>query len=122
VRKAVPTPGDSVRIFTAAKGRKRAPGSARLFIMTGETDPKDEFGIEDLYPHLSEEELKQAEENLGKYLELMVGTVKKSTATKSLAWLFRNVRQLCEGGLLSRTMYLATVACDSSIPSLSNSP
>lgn len=30
--------------------------------------------------------------------KLTVGTVKKSTATRSLMWLFRNVCQVCEGG------------------------
>jgi hypothetical protein len=37
-------------------------------------------------------------------------------------WLSRDVRQLCEGGLLPRSMYLATVGSVISIPSLSNSP
>src|SRR5437867_11616036 len=52
----------------------------------------------------------------------MVGTVKKSTATKSLTWLFRKVRHVCEGGFLGRAIYLATVACERLMPSLSSSP
>jgi len=39
-----------------------------------------------------------------------------------LTWLSRNVRQVCEGGLRRRTMYLATVVSLISMPSLSNSP
>src|ERR1700681_2113942 len=32
-------------------------------------------------------------------LKRMIGTVKKSTETKSLKWFSRNVRHVCEGGL-----------------------
>jgi hypothetical protein len=52
----------------------------------------------------------------------MVGTTKKSTETKFLAWFMRNVRQVCEGGLPCRTMYFATVAWETSIPIFTNSP
>jgi hypothetical protein len=52
----------------------------------------------------------------------MVGTTKKSTETMSLAWFLRKVRKVWEGGFGCRTMYLATVACDTSIPIFSNSP
>lgn len=38
------------------------------------------------------------------------GTVKKSTATICSTWLSRNVRQVGEGGLRRRGMYLATAA------------
>ena len=55
-------------------------------------------------------------------LNVAVGTVKKSTETISLAWFFRNVRQLWEGGLRLRTMYFETVAWLSLMPSFSNSP
>ena len=41
----------------------------------------------------------------------IVGTVKKSTDTNVLTWLLREVRQICEGGLRSRTMYFATLVC-----------
>jgi hypothetical protein len=40
----------------------------------------------------------------------MVGTTKKSAATKFLAWFLRKVRQVWEGGFGCRIMYLATVA------------
>ena len=52
----------------------------------------------------------------------MVGTVKKSTDTILFTWFSRNVRQVCQGGLRCRSMYLATVGSVISIPSLSNSP
>jgi hypothetical protein len=51
-----------------------------------------------------------------------VGTVKKSTETISLAWFFRNVRQLWEGGFKWRTIYFETVAWLTTMPSFSNSP
>jgi len=38
------------------------------------------------------------------------------------AWLRRNVFQHCDGGPLLRTIYLATLVCPMSIPSLSSSP
>ncbi len=52
----------------------------------------------------------------------MVGTTKKSMETKSLAWFLRKVRHDWEGGFRCRTMYLATVACDTGIPSFRSSP
>src|SRR5262249_48601500 len=51
----------------------------------------------------------------------IVGTVKKSTETNVLAWLFRKVRQVCEGGLRCRTMYLATLVSPMVMPNLSSS-
>src|SRR3984893_16125568 len=42
--------------------------------------------------------------------------------TNCLAWFSRNVRQVCEGGLRQRTMYLLTLVSPISMPSLSNSP
>src|SRR6266404_1998216 len=39
-----------------------------------------------------------------------------------LIWLRRKVRQVCEGGLFRRGMYLATVDWATAMPSLSNSP
>ncbi len=38
------------------------------------------------------------------------------------AWLRRNVLQPCDGGALLRTIYLATLVCPTSIPTLSSSP
>jgi hypothetical protein len=55
-------------------------------------------------------------------LNLTVGTTKKSMATKSLAWLFRNARQVGEGDLRRRRMYLRTVSSATTIPSFSSSP
>ena len=52
----------------------------------------------------------------------MVGTTKKSVETSCFAWLFKKVRHVCEGGLRGRPMYLATVAWDTSMPSLRSSP
>src|SRR5215472_10400012 len=52
----------------------------------------------------------------------IVGTLKKSTETNVLAWLFRKVRQVCEGGLRRRTMYLATLVSPMVMPNLSSSP
>src|SRR5215475_12855404 len=52
----------------------------------------------------------------------IVGTLKKSTETNVLAWLFRKVRQVCEGGLRCRTMYLATLVSPMVMPNLSSSP
>ena len=40
----------------------------------------------------------------------MVSTTKKSMAAISLAWFFKNVRQVCDGGLRARDLYLRTVA------------
>src|SRR5262249_17397204 len=42
--------------------------------------------------------------------------------TNVLAWLFRKVRQVCEGGLRCRTMYLATLVSPMVMPNLSSSP
>jgi hypothetical protein len=39
-----------------------------------------------------------------------VGTVKKSIAAISRAWLAKKTRHPCEGGLRPRTLYLATVS------------
>src|SRR6516165_12062883 len=52
----------------------------------------------------------------------IVGTVKKSTETNVLAWLFRKVRQVCEGGLRCRTIYLATLVSPMVTANLSSSP
>ena len=43
---------------------------------------KEELTIRDLYPDLSEEELKIAEENLERYLELVVRIFKRIEAEK----------------------------------------
>jgi len=51
-----------------------------------------------------------------------VGTTKNSVETSCGTWLFRKVRQVWEGGFLSRAMYLATVVWETSIPSLAISP
>src|SRR5512135_1537294 len=59
--------------------------------------------------------------NTYRILKLKVGTTKKSTDTNCFTWFSRNVRHVCDGGLRCLTMYLATVAWDTSIPSLSNS-
>ena len=48
--------------------------------------------------------------------------VKKSMPAAQLIWLRRKVRQVCEGGLFRRGMYLATVDWATAMPSLSNSP
>jgi hypothetical protein len=45
-----------------------------------------------------------------------------SIATIASAWLRKNVRQVCDGGLRCRIMYLETVDSAISNPSLSNSP
>src|SRR5215468_2469145 len=52
----------------------------------------------------------------------IVGTLKKSTETNVLAWLFRKVRQVCEGGLRCRIMYLATLVSPMVMPNLRGSP
>src|SRR5260370_188025 len=52
----------------------------------------------------------------------MVGTVKKSIDTVVFTWFSRNVRHVCEGGLLRRTMYLLTLVSPTSMPSLRSSP
>src|SRR5215469_4527929 len=52
----------------------------------------------------------------------MVGTVKKSTETICERWFSRKVRQVCDGGLRQRTMYLLTLLSPMSMPSLSSSP
>jgi len=57
-----------------------------------------------------------------KSLSPIVGTVNKSSAMIPDAWLRRKVRQFCDGGRRLRTMYLATVAWDTSMPSFSSSP
>ena len=53
---------------------------------------------------------------------MTVGIVKKSMPAAQLIWLRRKVGQVCEGGLLRRGMYLATVDWATAMPSLSNSP
>jgi hypothetical protein len=50
-----------------------------------------------------------------------VGT-KKSAATISPTWCFRNVCHVCDGGRRRRGTYLATVPWLIEIPSLSSSP
>src|SRR4029453_18505976 len=52
----------------------------------------------------------------------MVGTTNRPIAAIPSAWLRRNVFQPCDGGPLLRTIYLATLVCPTSIPSLSSSP
>ena len=46
----------------------------------------------------------------------------RSIAAIPSAWLRRNVFQPCDGGPLLRAIYLATLVCPMSIPSLSSSP
>ena len=53
---------------------------------------------------------------------MAAGTTKKSAETRSLTWFAKNVRQVCEGGLLCRTNYLATVVSETLMPSLPSSP
>jgi glyoxylase-like metal-dependent hydrolase (beta-lactamase superfamily II) len=52
----------------------------------------------------------------------IVGTVKKSTATISPMWFFKNVLQVCDGGRLTVCRTRDTVRSDTAIPSLSSSP
>src|SRR6266849_9243002 len=52
----------------------------------------------------------------------IVGTTKRSMATVPSAWLRRKVVQPWDGGRLRRAMYLATLVCPTSMPSLSSSP
>jgi len=48
----------------------------------------------------------------------IVGTVKKSTDTIVFKWFSRKVRQVCEGGLRRRTIYLLTLVWPMSMPSI----
>jgi len=59
--------------------------------------------------------------NTNRTSNVAVGTVKKSTATKSPTWLSRNVRQVCDGGRFDRSMYPATVDWETWMPSLASS-
>src|SRR6266851_9575717 len=52
----------------------------------------------------------------------IVGTTKRSIAAIPSAWLRRKVVQPWDGGRLRRAMYLATLVCPTSMPSLSSSP
>src|ERR1700732_3893828 len=52
----------------------------------------------------------------------MVGTTNKSMAAMSGAWLHKKVRHPWLGGDRRLTMYLATLDCATSNPSLSSSP
>ena len=54
--------------------------------------------------------------------KVTVGRTKKSVETNCFTWLLRKVRQVWEGGLRWRAIYFATVAWETSIPSLSSSP
>ncbi len=60
--------------------------------------------------------------NTNKTANVAVGTTKKSIETRQPTWLSRNVRQVCDGGFGCRTMYLVTVACETSMPSFNSSP
>ena len=60
--------------------------------------------------------------NTYRILKLTVGTTKKSTDTNCLTWFSRNVRYVCDGDFRCFTMYFATVAWETSMPSLRNSP
>jgi len=54
--------------------------------------------------------------------KVRVGTVKKSTDTKSWMWLARKVLQVCEGGLRCRTVYFTDSSSNrSGAETLSNS-
>ena len=53
---------------------------------------------------------------------MTVGTVKKSSATISATWFFRNARQGGEGGRRGRTRYFSMVDLATVIPSVRNSP
>ena len=53
---------------------------------------------------------------------VIVRTTKKSAETKVCLWFFRKVRQCCDGGFRCRTMYFASVACDTCRPSFNSSP
>ena len=52
----------------------------------------------------------------------IVGTTNRSIDATPSAWLRRNVFHPWLGGRLPRTMYLATVVCPTSMPSLRSSP
>src|SRR5215469_4507549 len=52
----------------------------------------------------------------------MVGTVKKSTDTIVSRSFSRKVRQVCDGGLRPRAIYLPTLVSPMSMPSLRSSP
>src|SRR4029077_4526845 len=52
----------------------------------------------------------------------MVGTTNRSIAAIPSAWVRRNVLQPCDGGSRRLTMYLATLVCPISMPSLRSSP
>lgn len=53
---------------------------------------------------------------------MIVGTRKKSAETRFGMWLSRKVRQFRDGGFRCWTMYFATVASETWIPSFHSSP
>ena len=53
--------------------------------------------------------------NMNKTANLAVGTTNKLIEARQPTWLSRNVRQVCDGGFGCRTMYLVTVACETSM-------
>src|SRR4051794_7462146 len=65
--------------------------------------------------------MRQHQENV-EYLETNGRHREEVHRHKLFTWFSRNVRQVWEGGLRCRSMYLATVGSVISIPSLSNSP
>jgi len=60
--------------------------------------------------------------NTNSNLKPTVGTIRKSIAPMPVEWLWRKVFQVCDRPRPPLAMYLATVDCATSIPSLSNSP
>src|SRR5271168_2393670 len=52
----------------------------------------------------------------------IVGTTNRSIAAMPSAWLCKNVFQPCDGGSRLLTIYLATLVCPISMPSLRSSP
>lgn len=53
---------------------------------------------------------------------MIVGTTKKSRATRSCTWFFKKVFQVGDGGFRGRTRYFSTVDFATSIPSFRSSP
>jgi len=51
-----------------------------------------------------------------------VGTTKKSAEASWGVWFAKKVRHVCDGGFCQRTMYFATVDCETARPSFSSSP
>src|SRR5215467_2315092 len=114
-------PNSSPKILSRSRSRYReicSNGNASPQLLRGPLRGRVSGYVKVHYPT----PLMRQHQKYVQHLEADRGHAEEIDRDQFLAWLFRKVRQVCEGGLRCRTMYLATLVSQMVMPNLSSSP